>query len=110
MVSPEGRSTQKLWAITAYFNPTGSRRRLTNYRLFRKWLPLPLVTVELSFAGDFELGAEDADILIQLKEGDTLWQKERLLNVALNALPISCTMVVWLDCDIIIGGQDWAER
>ena len=29
-----------------------------------------------------------------------LWQKERLLNLALKALPSSCHKVAWLDCDI----------
>ena len=46
-----------LWAITCYFNPTGYRRRLQNYRAFRERLNVPLVTVEQSFSGQFSLGA-----------------------------------------------------
>jgi hypothetical protein len=42
------------------------------------------VTVELSFDGRFELAGSDADILIQLSGGAVLWQKERLLNLALK--------------------------
>ena len=99
-----------LWAITSYFNPAGYRSRLANYRTFRKFLTVPLVAVELSFTGSFELEPCDADILVRLSGGDILWQKERLLNVALRHLPRDCDSVAWLDCDIIFATDDWAER
>src|SRR5829696_3912934 len=86
-------------------------RRLANYRLFREHLKVPLLTVELSFgAEDFELREGEADILIQLRGQDVLWQKERLLNVALGALPSECTKVVWLDCDVIFGADHWSRE
>ena len=66
-----------MWAITSYFNPVGYRRRLSNYRTFRADLAVPLVAVELSFDGRFELTDDDADILIQLSGGAVLWQKDR---------------------------------
>ena len=99
-----------LWAITAYFNPAGFRRRLANYRLFRKHLAVPLVAVELAYGPDFELSSEDADILIRLRGRDVMWQKERLLNIAIESLPSSCTTVAWLDCDLIFADEGWAER
>jgi hypothetical protein len=79
-----------LWAITSYFNPMRYRRRLLNYRHFRRWLTIPLATVELSFQDGFELQQGDADLLIQLPGQDIMWQKERLLNLALMALPSTC--------------------
>jgi hypothetical protein len=39
-----------------------------------------------------------------------MWQKERLLNLALNALPPRCRKVVWMDCDVFFDSEDWAER
>src|ERR1700733_8949656 len=90
-----------MWAITSYYNPVRYRRRLSNYRLFRANLGVPLVTVELSFDGQFELTEKDADILVQISGGAVLWQKERLLNVALQALPRSC--------DIFFDTSDWIE-
>lgn len=100
-----------LWAITSYFNPVGWRRRLDNYRQFRRRLPLPLVAVELAReAARFQLAAEDADRLVQLTGEDRLWQKERLLNVALTALPADCDAVVWLDCDVVFDAPDWPRR
>ena len=48
-------SQDMLWAITCYFNPIGHRRRLSNYRVFRRRLNVPLVTVELGYHDVFEL-------------------------------------------------------
>jgi hypothetical protein len=97
-----------LWAITVYFNPARYERRRANYRVFREHLNVPLVAVELSFGSDFELSTNDAEILVRLRGGDVMWQKERLLNLALNALPRACTKVAWLDCDIVFSVDDWA--
>jgi hypothetical protein len=96
-----------VWGITCYFDPTGRKRRLRNYREFRRRLQVPLVAVELSFNGSFDLTPEDAEILIQLHGGSILWQKERLLNIAVQALPNSCDTVAWLDCDTILLRPDW---
>lgn len=98
-----------LHAITSYFNPARYRSRLANYRAFRQCMREPLVTVELSFDGDFELDENDATQLIQVRATDVMFQKERLLNLALNALPSGCDAVAWLDCDVILG-DDWARR
>jgi len=100
----------KLWAITCYFNPVGYRRRLENYHTFRRRLKVPLVAVELSFDGSFQLSSADADVLVQVHSPAVLWQKERLLNVALKSLPSGCDKVAWLDCDILFESDDWVER
>ncbi|MCW5982168.1 MAG: hypothetical protein KIT09_29040 [Bryobacteraceae bacterium] len=100
----------KLWAITCYFpfdEPPGEKRRLAAYREFRRRLEVPLAAVELSREGRFDLGPDDADLLIQLAGGDLLWQKERLLNIALKALPASCDAVAWIDCDVVLARRDW---
>jgi hypothetical protein len=96
-----------LWAVTAYFNPARFRRRLKNYRVFRRRLAVPLVAVELSFDGTFELQPGDAEILVQLHGGDVMWQKERLLNLGFRHVPPTCRKVAWLDCDVVFDGDDW---
>ena len=83
-----------IWAITSFFNPVRYQRRLLNYRVFRSRLGIPLVAVELSFDGQFELTKCDADILIQVSGGAVHWQKERLLNIALESVPPM--LKVWL--------------
>jgi hypothetical protein len=98
-----------LWAITSYFNPAAYANRLRNYRVFRANLALPLAVVELSYNGKFELGKDDAEIVVQIAGGDVLWQKERLLNLALRRLPDDCNHVAWIDADVVFLDRDWAK-
>jgi hypothetical protein len=97
-----------LWAITSYFNPMGYQSRLDNYHVFRRHLKIPLMAVELVFDGNFQLKEGDADRLIPIHGKDIMWQKERLLNIALRQLPDSCRYVMWLDCDLVFERQDLA--
>lgn len=99
-----------LWAITSYFNPAGYSRRLANYRRFRRSLSVPLVTVELSFGDTFELGPGDAEVLVQIRGRDVMWQKERLLNLAVARLPRHCDYIAWIDCDVVFDDDEWPER
>jgi hypothetical protein len=108
--SPVSPGAESLWAITTFFNPMRYQRRLLNYRLFRERLNLPLVAIELAYGADFELTENDADILVQLRGKDVMWQKKRLLNVALQHLPSACRKFVWVDCDVIFETDDWPER
>ena len=98
-----------LYAITSYFNPARYRSRLENYRAFRQHMQEPLVAVELSFDGHFELDERDATRLIQVRATDVMFQKERLLNLALDALPPVCDIVAWIDCDVILE-TGWSRR
>jgi hypothetical protein len=68
-----------------------------------------LVTVELAFDGQFELTCGDADHLIQLSGGDIMWQKERLLNIALEAVPDKVEDLAWIDCDLVFESPDWPD-
>ena len=95
-------------AVTSYFNPARYRRRRENFRAFRARLGVPLIAVELGF-DEFELGQDDADILIQITDGDVMWQKERLLNLGLAVLPETCRHVAWIDSDIVFARADWWE-
>lgn len=103
-------NSSPIWAITAYFNPARYQRRLANYRVFHQHLGIPLLTVELGFEGRYELLAGDATTLIQLPGHDVLWQKERLLNIAIANLPPQVTKVVWLDCDVLFERNTWSEH
>lgn len=99
-----------LFLITTYFNPAGYRSRRENYERFRAPIDaanLSLLTVECVF-GDtaFQLPA-GADVL-QVRARDTLWQKERLLNIALSTLPRRCEKVAWLDADLLFESPTWA--
>lgn len=103
------------WGITTFFDPTGSPLRAESYRRFRECSRrqgLPLVTVELAF-GDapFTLEPErDAEIVLHRRSSSVLWQKERLLNLALSALPPECHAVCWIDADILFDDDSWIEE
>jgi hypothetical protein len=77
--------------------------------VFREALPVPLIAVEYS-VDHFELTPSDADILVQLRGKDVLWQKERLYNIARGHLPPQCDSVLWIDCDIVLGGTEWPDQ
>lgn len=75
-----------MWVVTSYYNSAGYQRRLQNFKLFRQFLNAPLLVVELSGSGDFQLDENDGDIVLQLQGEDRLWQKERLINIGAKAL------------------------
>lgn len=110
MSSSSRNLDSKLWVITSYYNPAAYRTRKLHYKRFREQLKLPLATVEMAFDGRKDLTASDADILLSLDQGDVLWQKERLLNLAMKVLPDHCEAVAWLDCDILFDSLDWAKK
>lgn len=107
---PETVPMARVWAVTTYFNPLRSTRRRQNYAAFRAALGVPLLTVEVFYDEGPELQADDAEHLIQLRARSLLWQKERLLNVAVSALPAEAEVVAWLDCDLAFADPAWPQK
>jgi len=99
-----------VWSITSYYNPVRYKRRLQNYMTFRENLRMPLVTVELSFDGEFELKRNDADVLVQISGGAIVWQKERLLNIAIKSVPREERSIAWIDCDVLFDRHNWMNE
>jgi len=99
-----------VWTITSYYNPAHYKRRYKNFLKFRSALKTPLVVVEHAIDGQFQLTRSDADILVQLDGGSPLWQKERLLNIALDHVPSSAEIIAWIDCDVIFDDKSWSEK
>lgn len=106
-----GVKVERMCVITCFYNPARYSNRLPLYRKFRTHLrpDLLLVTVECA-TGDapFELDDRDADIVIRVR-GDVMWQKERLLNLALGLTPKSYDIVAWFDCDVVMESLDWPD-
>lgn len=108
-----------MWGITVYFNPVPGRGalRLENFRRFRRISrsqSLKLCAVELLYDDSTPaLNDDDAELLLHVhttRDKGVLWQKERLLNLALQALPPECDKVCWLDADIIFDDNDWVSK
>ncbi len=104
--------TAPLIALTSYYNPFRGQRRRRNYDKFRKHLGVPLVTVEWSPDGRFELSEADADVLIRVEGGDVMWQKERLLNRGLAHVRQHglARDVMTVDADAVFTSADWPSR
>lgn len=101
--------SEPLWVVSSYFNPTRSTNRLANFHAFRRHLCAPLLVVELAAPGMHELGPCDAEMLVSLTGEPFLWQKERLINLAIARLPSHVRFVAWVDCDLIFQRPDWPQ-
>jgi hypothetical protein len=103
----------ELWGVTTYFNPAGFLNKLDHLRLFSERLRqqgLRLLVVEAAFDGlPFVLDQRLADLVVRVRPRDRLWQKERLLNLALDHLPDACDKVTWLDADILLENDHWVR-
>lgn len=101
-----------LCIITCYFNPEKYKTKKKNFDQFIAPIMaagLHYIIVECAFndAG-FEIPAS-ANV-IRVNSNAVLWQKERLLNIALGAVPAHCTKIAWLDCDILFSNEHWATE
>ncbi len=109
LVTPASSSSSgQLAAVTCHYNPCGYRRLRENWFRFRAaFRGCPLFTVEVSFDGTFHLPAE-----WQLAAGPEhlLWQKEQLINLAVQWLPAEFDRVAWIDADLLFLNPDWAEE
>lgn len=101
-----------LWVVTCFFNPCGYLSRRKNYESFRQPLDragIRTITIECALEGrEFELNSYDNVIHIRGTEKSLLWQKERLLNIAIERLPAGVDKVAWLDCDVLFENPRWA--
>lgn len=103
---------QDTWVITCYFNPLGYRTRRANFIQFASSLAAqgaPLLVVEMAGpTGHFDLD-EGSYNCIRVNGDGLMWQKERMLNLALRSLPQQCRKVAWVDADIIFESPDWLK-
>lgn len=96
-----------LAAITCHFNPIEYENIVRNYWMFREDYQGPeLFTIELSFSDEFEI---DDAIHVRGRPEHIMWQKERLLNLAIEQLPAKYDKVAWIDADILFDNKNWAE-
>ncbi|MEP6925284.1 MAG: hypothetical protein ABI954_12530 [Pyrinomonadaceae bacterium] len=97
------------WIISCYYNPLRFRSRRRNFDIFYRQLKrsrVPFLILECAFGtDDFEL--EQNQNVIQLRARDVLWQKERLLNLAVRLLPKEAKYVIWLDADVLFANPKW---
>jgi hypothetical protein len=101
---------ERLGILTCYFNPCRYRSKLRNYRLFRESLKasgIPCLTVECRAPWACSDLSEFDDVHTVVAR-DVMWQKERLINLAIARAPVEWRALAWLDCDILFENRNWA--
>src|ERR1041384_5528640 len=107
----EYRASSDVWVITSYYNPHGYRTRVDNFSRFADRMnrgKVAWLVLETAF-DDEPFTLPPAQHVVHVRARHVMWQKERLLNLALERLPASCTKIAWLDCDILFDRADWLE-
>lgn len=101
-------SSSDLCVITVFFNPAKYKSLLRNYLIFRENLKkqnVKLITIELTFFNRLpELNFPE---VIHLNSNSIMWQKECLINYAINH--IDCEKFAWVDCDVLFSNDNWVN-
>jgi len=96
--------------VSCLFNPTGSRRRVENFKVFLEGMKkagVHCLVVELAF-GDDPFSVDFHDNVMRFRSNDVLWHKERLLNIGIEKLLAEkYEKIAWLDGDIVFQTPDW---
>ena len=103
-----------LWGVTAFFNPAKYQTKVDSIKRFARGVRiqgLRLLVVEMAFNEETYILADDiAEIIVRVRSNSVLWQKERLLNIGVKHLPVSCEKFAWLDADIAFGNDAWVDQ
>jgi hypothetical protein len=100
------------WIVTAYFNPCRYVTKKSNFDMFAARLNsagAPLLVIELAL-DDSEFEVNNSHDVIRLRGDSVMWQKERLLNIAIANVPASCAKVAWVDCDLLFEEDEWLQK
>jgi len=91
--------------ITTHFNPWSRQRLRDTYAQWAEQLGHPHVCYELAF-GEPEI---PGSVVVRGEWENVLWQKERLLNLAVSRLPADVQFVAWVDHDLVFANPDWLD-
>lgn len=104
-----------LAVVACHFNPCGYKSRERNLLAFLRRMNargIPVFVAELVFPGGSPLLHErDGSVTAWHFAGTgVMWQKERLLNLAIERLPDRFTKVAWIDADVLFPDPLWYDR
>jgi hypothetical protein len=105
-----GQIPADIAAITCYFNPCNYETPKRNFRRFVQGMHeqrVPFFVIELAFDQQ-PFFLRPNEVTLQLRGGDVLWQKERLLNILLDHVPEQFTKIAWIDADMEFENPEWA--
>lgn len=93
--------------ITTHFNPAGHARLRETWRQWDEWIEHDYQCWELAL-GDAEPEIPGS-VVVRGNAANAIWQKERLINLAIQSLPESVRYVAWVDHDLILSDPRWLE-
>lgn len=99
-----------LAVITCHFNWCGFTRPAQNLNRFLRQMAsfkIPVYGVELSLTGKFQTAGNPNWVQMGAREENICFQKEALLNIAVNLVPSQYTKIAWMDHDIYFENQNW---
>jgi hypothetical protein len=102
--------TNDLWIISCFYNSNSYKSKPLNFNMFLEKIEaanLNYLIVECAFKTQ-PFSLKKSKNILRIRTPDIMWQKERLLNIALDNLPTRCKKIAWVDCDILFENPDWA--
>jgi hypothetical protein len=107
-------ASDKLHVLCSISNPRRFESRHRLFRSFEKYVEDAGATLHVIEAGFGERDHEVTDAAnpqhIQVSNSCEIWQKERMLNIALSRLPKDARYIAWVDADVRFERDDWAEE
>jgi len=104
---------KNFYVIAPVFNPCNYKSRVDLYFQFEAYMKacgVNLVTAELAFGEmPFQVTQPDNPSHLQFRTDSVLWHKERLINLAVQRLPLNWKYVAWIDADIKFLNERWLE-
>lgn len=101
-----------LCVITCHFNWLHYHAKRHNFDIFARSLRrsgIALRAIECARSrSEFELPASPDVIHVACRS--FMWQKERLLGIALQHVPACYSKIAWIDADVLFASADWAQR
>lgn len=91
--------------ITFHFNPAKRQRLCDTYAEWAAAIGHPHQCYELAF-GKPEI---PGSVAISGKRSNCLWQKERLINLAIERLQTEMEYVAWIDHDLLFENPHWLD-
>lgn len=96
-----------LAVIACHYNPNGYVRPVYNFNAFYRAIgPHHVYTIEAAFPGQV---AVSPHCTIGAGPQNIMWQKERLLSLAISHLPAYYDQVAWVDADMLFTNPCWRE-
>lgn len=94
--------------VACHYNPGGYSRPVDNFRAFSRAIGTSHVyTVEAVFPGRTPITGQ---IVRDAGPANVMWQKERMLSLAISHLPAYYDKVAWVDADMIFTNPGWRNE